>query len=226
MIMSESKKLELKPCPFCGSDEIEKLGRGYYAPVQTYQRICLSCGVVTKEFYSPSEADNAWNARAEADRIAELEKENERLKAALENNWIAFSADENYLKAFSGEHIGYNEGGEPVFMIDGKRQAIPLFFTILNISGDKSAIFQKGDTAELQNSEWKYIDRDGLPNCGYTEYLWQMNSCRTEGRFIVGYYSERENMVVTDMQQKYNVLHFKAWRKLPMPAKREVSGFE
>lgn len=49
--------MELKPCPFCGSDEIV-LGKGLFAVM------CLGCGVITKYYNTEKEAIAAWNRRA------------------------------------------------------------------------------------------------------------------------------------------------------------------
>lgn len=73
--MSEEKS-ELKDCPFCGSGDIEKRGRGIYAVTQKYCRICMRCKIESPEFFTSEAADMYWNNRAENTRIAELESKN------------------------------------------------------------------------------------------------------------------------------------------------------
>ena len=58
--------VELKPCPFCGSNEIEMEDNAYMR--------CISCGASSGWKDDPVSAINAWNSRAN-----EEEKDNATL---------------------------------------------------------------------------------------------------------------------------------------------------
>lgn len=55
---------ELKPCPFCGSDDLEiyheVVGCHYYVT-------CRDCGSSGAIYYTPEQAAHAWNRRANED---------------------------------------------------------------------------------------------------------------------------------------------------------------
>lgn len=51
---------ELKLCPFCGSDDLERVERLKYGG---YFVRCNDCGVETDNFALKSEAIEAWNRR-------------------------------------------------------------------------------------------------------------------------------------------------------------------
>ena len=56
-------KNELKPCPFCGSCEIEILGAN-----RAYCTHCAECGAVLPVSRTKKQAADAWNKRADAAR--------------------------------------------------------------------------------------------------------------------------------------------------------------
>lgn len=58
-------KNELKPCPFCGSCEIEILGAN-----RAYCAHCAECGAVLPVSRTKKQAADAWNKRADAARSA------------------------------------------------------------------------------------------------------------------------------------------------------------
>ena len=53
---------KLKPCPFCGCDDIGiwENDEGYIG----YQVYCESCGSMADSYDTPKEAIKAWNRRA------------------------------------------------------------------------------------------------------------------------------------------------------------------
>ena len=57
---------ELKPCPFCGSDDV---GIGHKLPEfgeeLTHYVVCNKCGSKTANFRNKQTAVNVWEARAE-----------------------------------------------------------------------------------------------------------------------------------------------------------------
>lgn len=60
----------LKPCPFCGSEDV------LYSGVEGLTRdicsvFCNHCGVTTDFFETKSEAETAWNKRANSKKGAE-----------------------------------------------------------------------------------------------------------------------------------------------------------
>lgn len=84
-----SEKGELKPCPFCGGQDVfmdfdESDG------VSWFWVRCLRCGCDLFKETSTEKAVSAWNTRADALNSAES------LKA--ENGWIAIDGNENYPK--------------------------------------------------------------------------------------------------------------------------------
>lgn len=52
---------ELKPCPFCGSENIREHS-GY--PLEYWSVKCLDCGGRMQFYGSQQQAINAWNRRA------------------------------------------------------------------------------------------------------------------------------------------------------------------
>lgn len=54
-------EIKLKPCPFCGSEEIEIIGVGRD---WEYTVKCNSCNAGTDYFINKKEAKEAWNRRA------------------------------------------------------------------------------------------------------------------------------------------------------------------
>lgn len=53
------KAIELKPCPFCGSEKIKLWGDG----VKAYWCQCQHCMASTTSDYKKDEAIKAWNMR-------------------------------------------------------------------------------------------------------------------------------------------------------------------
>lgn len=72
-----SDLVELKPCPFCGSDELSHgwSAPGYDGSMSTGNVECHSCNALVYANGGESDAIAAWNARAEAARIEALERE-------------------------------------------------------------------------------------------------------------------------------------------------------
>ena len=71
-----SNKIELKTCPFCGSDDVRVLDHnckynrkdkqtGEWVPSEctTYTVDCFECGCSTDCFNTPEKAAKAWNRR-------------------------------------------------------------------------------------------------------------------------------------------------------------------
>lgn len=92
---------ELKPCPFCGADAVVEHGDASYWVSPCCPGSC-TVELETSWFDTREEAIAAWNTRPVEDalrtRIAELETENERLRAALTPiaehwNWQVSEAD-------------------------------------------------------------------------------------------------------------------------------------
>ena len=50
---------ELKPCPFCGSENIRIMGNS------NFWCMCDQCGVETQTYDTEEELIEAWNARVE-----------------------------------------------------------------------------------------------------------------------------------------------------------------
>ncbi len=74
--------VELKPCPFCGADPIEKKQREFSRNKLLYWICCdnFDCYINprTDKFYSLSQARDVWNKRAEPkERSARKENKNE-----------------------------------------------------------------------------------------------------------------------------------------------------
>ncbi len=60
------RKLKFKPCPFCGSDEIQVLhykGGCPDGPYDSYNICCMKCGGMTDFFNTPEKAQRRWNRR-------------------------------------------------------------------------------------------------------------------------------------------------------------------
>lgn len=55
---------ELKPCPFCGEEEIERDTEMCYGGMH-YGVFCSNCGASTDLYTSVERAEEAWNRRAE-----------------------------------------------------------------------------------------------------------------------------------------------------------------
>lgn len=69
---------ELKPCPFCGSDDLVMSSREAYAfmagkRMEFYRVKCDTCGaMVDNDFKRPEDAIKAWNRRAgEVEKVGE-----------------------------------------------------------------------------------------------------------------------------------------------------------
>lgn len=54
--------IELKPCPFCGSDNV-KINYPVYYSGEVCNVQCYDCNCTTAAFYSPEKASEAWNRR-------------------------------------------------------------------------------------------------------------------------------------------------------------------
>ena len=63
--------IELKPCPFCGSSNIEIVE---WIP-STYSVQCLNCEARTSREYSKTLSIERWNTRHESDELPEWLKE-------------------------------------------------------------------------------------------------------------------------------------------------------
>lgn len=79
------EKVELKPCPFCGSKDLEIIpaGKGDNESMSMYQRIyCSGCQTMFKQMIdaSPEYLVQCWNTRnaevAKADSVPYLQKKN------------------------------------------------------------------------------------------------------------------------------------------------------
>ena len=55
---------ELKPCPFCGSDQVTF---SFYPEVDSYAFICMDCDTEVYPYFAEKrdEAIEAWNRRAD-----------------------------------------------------------------------------------------------------------------------------------------------------------------
>ena len=60
---------ELKPCPFCGSTDIDCADAGYKTDVWVVQ--CNNCCATYPHFDSKEEAITAWNTRTPKERGGE-----------------------------------------------------------------------------------------------------------------------------------------------------------
>ena len=73
------RNIKLKPCPFCGSDDVRILEHdckycrhdektGEWIPVEdsTYSADCFCCGCMTDVFNTPQKAAKFWNRRTGA----------------------------------------------------------------------------------------------------------------------------------------------------------------
>ena len=58
-------KLDLKPCPFCGSDDVHMLGDDEDG---VFHVMCKNCRAETDYFDTEDDAANAWNRRAQDER--------------------------------------------------------------------------------------------------------------------------------------------------------------
>lgn len=61
--------ITLKPCPFCGSENVEFIPNEEQAidNTKTGFILCFGCGFSTDTFYSERHAAKAWNRRAQND---------------------------------------------------------------------------------------------------------------------------------------------------------------
>lgn len=63
MFRRESQKMnKLKPCPFCGSNEIS--GNWENSPSHVYWTFCEECYIKTSYFNSIEKSNESWNRRA------------------------------------------------------------------------------------------------------------------------------------------------------------------
>lgn len=99
---------ELKPCPMCGKQpHVEISGRD----ILFYAVACNNC-ITTCYAENKQDVINQWNTRADSSRIESLEKENERLKKALEvyadeKSWCYWNGEEKDTWAADYRH-GYD----------------------------------------------------------------------------------------------------------------------
>lgn len=56
-----AEEANLKPCPFCGSDNI----MAAVNPIHNTSVFCRGCGTATKSFATAKEAIDLWNTRKE-----------------------------------------------------------------------------------------------------------------------------------------------------------------
>ena len=81
---------ELKPCPFCGSTEIDTINFGY----QRWQVYCLACGACTGYYDNYIASQDNWNNRPVEDEphvtLTEAREDRERLAALMaeQDKWI------------------------------------------------------------------------------------------------------------------------------------------
>ena len=77
---TESREIELKPCPFCGNEHPELIHVTWATP-NSYLVRCRCCGATSSgdgvrngyhSFYSMTQAINSWNMRAAKDVLEEL----------------------------------------------------------------------------------------------------------------------------------------------------------
>ena len=77
---------ELKPCPFCGSNDfIERDNRYQGSSVLSYWIVCRHCGSESKAANNLAAAHDAWNMRAESAELAALHEQVKMLREALED---------------------------------------------------------------------------------------------------------------------------------------------
>lgn len=55
--------IDLKPCPFCGGNEVKVRHEKYWRPKLSSNVICKECFANTGWFDTDEEAINAWNRR-------------------------------------------------------------------------------------------------------------------------------------------------------------------
>lgn len=55
--------IDLKPCPFCGSDA--EMQQGKYRGMRTFYVSCHGCGAQTDLEYAEEFAEELWNERVE-----------------------------------------------------------------------------------------------------------------------------------------------------------------
>lgn len=58
---------KIKPCPFCGSKDIEILEWTFKNDINTWQVECQECGVSGSMYSIKAEAVEEWNRRADDD---------------------------------------------------------------------------------------------------------------------------------------------------------------
>jgi Lar family restriction alleviation protein len=83
---------EIKPCPFCGSNEVEQFKKvNQIHDVKLFGYCCWNCGAESGISGIEEEAIQKWNKRpydydmpAIVKKVQQLEKENEQLKKMLE----------------------------------------------------------------------------------------------------------------------------------------------
>ena len=51
---------ELKPCPFCGSEDLKIYSNAF----ENYYVVCLGCGASGRNYRSVEKAKEVWNRRA------------------------------------------------------------------------------------------------------------------------------------------------------------------
>ena len=59
------EEVKLKPCPFCGSGDVEIITLQHPRYAESYAVECLDCGVMTWPTISIDAAAKVWNRRAE-----------------------------------------------------------------------------------------------------------------------------------------------------------------
>jgi len=83
--MNDKTKEELKPCPFCGGNDLSLMAGNVTG--KYHKILCYDCNAVIAS--STRQAWQAWNTRAYEPELTQLREENERLKAMLLelSNW-------------------------------------------------------------------------------------------------------------------------------------------
>ena len=102
---------ELKPCPFCGSDEIMRLcdpAQGLDNSGPSRALSCAGCHIEAPFYDTEAEAIAAWNRRTPTPEAGEVE----RLRAALERWQAAFRTGrhEPMQIAFEAARQALNQG--------------------------------------------------------------------------------------------------------------------
>jgi Lar family restriction alleviation protein len=89
---------DLKPCPFCGGDNVSVEGAG--SVFGGFICICSSCGISSEQKENQEQAIATWNTRLLED---ELRAENQRLRDCVE----AFLTKANMVQDDLQEEHGY-----------------------------------------------------------------------------------------------------------------------